>query len=245
MENKDTNIVNSAPAAPVAAPAAPTKNWFRRAGDSIANASKKSWAWIKSRDLSTTANVAVLLLTIVMLVVLIQVVQQNNQIINSAKSPAIAAAQATKQVAPRPARQIVSARVPASVSVDTATGTTAIVLPMKDVIKQIKQTKPVVGYAKPLTNREWLRQESSFRRTPARVSKLDSMSRVSGNLYVQNMNAYTLPCGTIVQGDLIVRNVKKLKFCGCFEVKGNIYLGRGVSFGPLPRDAKIGGQIIH
>lgn len=68
--------------------------------------------------------------------------------------------------------------------------------------------------------------------------------RVDGNLYIQNMNKYTIPCDAKINGHLFIRNVNKLKFCGKFTVNGNIYVNRESSFGPLPDGTKINGQII-
>ncbi len=68
--------------------------------------------------------------------------------------------------------------------------------------------------------------------------------KINGNLFVQNMRKYTLPCGTKINGHLFVRNVDKLRFCGAFTVNGNIYVNRQSSFGPLPSGARVRGQII-
>lgn len=67
---------------------------------------------------------------------------------------------------------------------------------------------------------------------------------VKGNLYLQNMRKYVLPCDVVVEGDLFLRNLNMLQFCGSFTVKGNIYVSPRSSFGPLPRTARLGGQII-
>lgn len=66
---------------------------------------------------------------------------------------------------------------------------------------------------------------------------------VDGNLYIQNMRKYTLPCNMKITGHLFVRNVERLKFCGAFTVKGNIYVNRQSSFGPIPRGSYVGGQV--
>lgn len=68
--------------------------------------------------------------------------------------------------------------------------------------------------------------------------------KINGNLIIQNMRKYTLPCGTKINGHLFIRNVTKLYFCGEFTVNGNIYVNRQSSFGPLPNGTKINGQII-
>lgn len=68
--------------------------------------------------------------------------------------------------------------------------------------------------------------------------------KVNGNLIIQNMRRYTLPCDAQINGHLFVRNVERLYFCGAFTVNGNIYVNRQSSFGALPKGTKISGQII-
>jgi hypothetical protein len=77
-----------------------------------------------------------------------------------------------------------------------------------------------------------------------RNTAISPMTTVNGNLYLQNLGAWTLPCGTRVNGHLFVRDVKWLKFCGCFDVRGNIYVSANSAFGAIPRDASLGGRII-
>lgn len=67
---------------------------------------------------------------------------------------------------------------------------------------------------------------------------------INGNLFIQNMRKYTLPCGAVINGNLFIRNVEKLRFCGEFTVTGNIYVNRQSSFGPIPGNARVGGQVI-
>ena len=68
--------------------------------------------------------------------------------------------------------------------------------------------------------------------------------KIDGNLFIQNMRKYTLPCDAKIRGNLFIRNVNKLSFCGKFTVQGNVYVNRYSSFGPIPRDAHIMGQVI-
>ena len=68
--------------------------------------------------------------------------------------------------------------------------------------------------------------------------------KVNGNLFIQNMRKYTLPCDAVINGNLFIRNVDHLKFCGTFTVTGNIYVNRQSAFGPIPCDARVGGQVI-
>ena len=67
---------------------------------------------------------------------------------------------------------------------------------------------------------------------------------INGNLFIQNVNKYTLPCGATINGNLFVRNVARLNFCGDFTVKGNVYVNRESSFGPIPSTAQIYGNVI-
>jgi hypothetical protein len=75
-------------------------------------------------------------------------------------------------------------------------------------------------------------------------TRMREMTTINGNLYLQNLQTYTLPCGTKINGNLYLRNVKMLKFCGCFKVAGDIYVSRESSFGPIPKNAILGGQVI-
>ena len=69
-------------------------------------------------------------------------------------------------------------------------------------------------------------------------------TKVNGNLIIQNLRKYTLPCDMKVNGHLFIRNVARLHFCGSFTVNGNIYVDSRSVFGPLPEGTKINGQII-
>lgn len=69
-------------------------------------------------------------------------------------------------------------------------------------------------------------------------------THVRGNVYIQNMRKYILPCGTHIDGDLFLRDMHLLQFCGEFTVTGNIYVSPRSSFGPIPQAARIGGQVI-
>ena len=68
--------------------------------------------------------------------------------------------------------------------------------------------------------------------------------KIRGNVYLQNMRKYTLPCGVRIEGNLFLRDVNMVQFCGDFTVTGNIYVSPKSSFGPIPRTARLGGQVI-
>ncbi len=73
---------------------------------------------------------------------------------------------------------------------------------------------------------------------------LESNTTINGNLYLQNMRKYTLPCDVKINGNLFLRDMGMLQFCGKFTVNGNIYVSPSSSFGPLPRNATIRGNVI-
>ena len=73
---------------------------------------------------------------------------------------------------------------------------------------------------------------------------LSNGAKIDGNLFIQNMHKYTMPCDVKINGHLFIRNVQKVNFCGKFKVNGNVYVNRESSFGPFPEGTKINGQII-
>ena len=73
---------------------------------------------------------------------------------------------------------------------------------------------------------------------------LNNGTEITGNLYLQNLRKYVLPCNIKITGNMFVRDVNMLQFCGDFEITGNIYVSPRSSFGPIPRGAHLGGQVI-
>jgi hypothetical protein len=73
---------------------------------------------------------------------------------------------------------------------------------------------------------------------------LNNGYEINGNLYLQNMRKYVLPCDIKITGNMFVRDVNMLQFCGKFEIAGNIYVTPTSSFGPIPPNAYVGGQVI-
>jgi hypothetical protein len=114
-------------------------------------------------------------------------------------------------------------------------------------IKVVGVKKPVVVTAASLPAKELPQQNLSgdvivdvYPDSPT----LSNGVNIDGNLFVQNMRKYTLPCDAKITGNLFIRNVNRLTFCGAFTVKGNIYVNRESSFGPIPSNARIGGQVM-
>ena len=73
---------------------------------------------------------------------------------------------------------------------------------------------------------------------------LKNNSQINGNLYLQNMRKYVLPCDIRINGNLFLRDVNMLQFCGDFVITGNIYVSPKSSFGPVPKTARLGGQVV-
>lgn len=67
---------------------------------------------------------------------------------------------------------------------------------------------------------------------------------INGNLFLQNMRKYILPCDIRVNGNVFIRDVNQVQFCGDFVITGNIYVSPRSSFGPVPGTARLGGQVI-
>lgn len=73
---------------------------------------------------------------------------------------------------------------------------------------------------------------------------LQNNTQVNGNLYLQNMRKYVLPCNIRINGNLFLRDVNMLQFCGDFVITGNIYVSPKSSFGPIPKTARLGGYVV-
>lgn len=73
---------------------------------------------------------------------------------------------------------------------------------------------------------------------------LQNGAHIRGDLYIQDLRKYTLPCDIVIDGNLYLRDVNMLNFCGDFTVRGNIYVSPRSSFGPVPSTARIGGNVI-
>lgn len=78
----------------------------------------------------------------------------------------------------------------------------------------------------------------------AAASMLQNGAQVHGNLYLQDMRKFTLPCNIHIDGNLFLRDVNMLQFCGDFVITGNIYVSPRSSFGPIPKTAHLGGHVI-
>ena len=76
------------------------------------------------------------------------------------------------------------------------------------------------------------------------ATMLSNGTEINGNLYLQNMRKYVLPCNIKITGSMFIRDVNMLQFCGDFDITGNIYVSPRSSFGPIPTNSRLGGQVI-
>lgn len=200
---------------------------------------RRLWAWICSLNVIGLINAALLVAIIVLFSMLII------DIVNTASRPKIVVAN-VPAIAVKPTKP--------QVTVTTANAPESVVAQAKN-----KQTLPIKR--DPVTRKYTGRTISVAERTKGRPAQkklmgdvfidrnpvspvLDQGAHIRGNLYLQDMHKYTLPCGVQIEGNLFLRDVGMLQFCGDFTVKGNIYVSRRSSFGPIPRTARVGGQII-
>ena len=196
------------------------------------------WNWLKSIDIIGMINLTLLVAIIVLFSSLIADVVCCNRCpkTNSNKSNIVAVSKKTDN------RKVVqrkfSKTLPAKVNAQTG---------IKPKIKTIGLKKPQIIRELSVPAHELPKQNLSgdvIIDVHPSAPTLQNGVYINGNLFIQNMNKYTLPCGATVNGNLFVRNVARLNFCGDFTVKGNIYVNRESSFGPMPNNARIYGNII-
>lgn len=203
----------------------------------IARIARRAWAWIRSIDLIGLVNLTLLIAIIVLFsMLIIDIIGCNKKsVVIVADAPAITV------VPEKPQITMTDQAAPATVRTERPT------LPLKRDVKTRKYVSRTITVA---------HQSSQRVNAPAQLNGdiiidrrggapvLTDGVQVNGNLYLQNMRKYTLPCGTVVRGNLFLRDVEMLQFCGDFTVTGNIYVSPRSSFGPIPRTARLGGQVI-
>lgn len=199
------------------------------------------WEWIRTIDMIGLVNLTLLIAIIVLFAMLII------DIVNCNKKPVVVVADTPAVMvtpAPRPqisvtddaAPRVVKPRQTLPLRRDPATRKF-----IDRPITVVKSGAPVVPCdARPARN---LQGDIIVDRTPGTPVLTDGV-HIHGNLFLQNMRKYTLPCGAVIHGNLFLRDVNMLQFCGDFTVTGNIYVSPRSSFGPIPRTARLGGQVI-
>ncbi|MCL1892396.1 MAG: hypothetical protein FWF97_03885 [Alphaproteobacteria bacterium] len=206
------------------------------------------WNWICSIEIGGLCNLAMLLLIIVLFSVLIgQVVSMNCE-----RRSAALPAEVPTVIVPTPAipdnvdvtEKSAAARPVAARDAEAEAQPAEqkrIVLPMKTGAESAKVKLPM---KKPGVPKVTVIDGDLIIDGDVIGERLCGLTQVNGNLILQNMRTFTLPCGIKVNGNLIVRGVRVLNFCGGFTVNGDIYVSADSSFGPIPRNARVRGQII-
>ncbi len=203
------------------------------------------WNWLKSIDIVGMVNLTLLVAIIVLFVSLIS----NFVCCKKLSQKVVANNVATTQIAKGANvsdRKVVKRKY---------TNASATVLPIKvnsetnirPQIRTIGVEKPEVVAELSIPAAELPQQVLSGDVIVERAPNSPILSngvKIDGNLFIQNMRKYTLPCDAKINGHLFIRNVQKLSFCGKFKVNGNVYVNRESSFGAFPEGAKINGQII-
>lgn len=212
-------------------------SWVKRVWNKISNWFKSFWNWLKGINLVALMNLALLSAIIVLFSMLILDItkQDNTRVV----------------VLPQSTKYTVASEFKAPTT-DTRRVKPRAVLPLRQNETKSKtigfvhivktRPAPIIIQNIPCQNNVLMSDTVINSRYTATVLK--NGTQVNGNLYIQDMRKYTLPCNVVVNGDLILRNTGILNFCGGFTVHGNIYVSPRSSFGPLPRDARIGGHVI-
>lgn len=195
----------------------------------IAKLSRRAWNWIAGLNIVALANVALLIAIIVLFSILIM------SILGCKKQTDIVVAQPVNVTQTVEVRNVVS---------------NPVVLPVAG--KKISQPVNVVPVKKSevqIAKRHIVKQNQQLMGDVIIDSRgagrmLESGMVVNGNLYLQDMHKYTLPCDIRVNGNVFLRDLGLLQFCGDFTITGNIYVSPRSSFGPIPRTARLGGRVI-
>jgi len=201
---------------------------------------RKVWNWISEINLIGLINTTLLIAIIVLFSMLILDITRYN----SQKTIVVA-----EPVQVVPQVQVLEESAPNIVKKQRPT------LPMRVDAKTNKRIEPavnVVPVSQPevkIAEKQTAKQDNNFWGdviidTRGAGAMLKNGAKVNGNLYLQNMRKYTLPCDIRINGNLFLRDVNMLQFCGDFVITGNIYVSPRSSFGPIPQTAKLGGYVV-
>jgi hypothetical protein len=195
----------------------------------IAQLCKWFWKWVCSLNFIGLLNIALLVSIIVLFSLLII------DIVGCCKPSVVVVSQPVPVVQRASTRNIVN-RQPVLPISQSKTSQPVNVVPVKQSEVKIAQ-------------RQIARQKNTLMGDVIIDSRgagtmLKTGAKVEGNLYLQNMHKYTLPCNVRVNGNLFLRDVGLLQFCGEFIVTGNIYVSPRSSFGPIPKKSHLGGYVV-
>jgi len=193
----------------------------------IARVARRIWAWICAIDMIGLINMTLLIAIIVLFSILII------DITMCGKCDHRTTSESTVVVDHRGADnvRVVSDRAPAEIRSSATLAARRITDRAGNTNKKCDAATPKAVYGDVIIERN-------------NATILQSGMQINGNLYLQHMRKYTLPCGVKINGNMFLRDLDLLRFCGEFTVTGNIYVSPRSSFGPIPRNARIGGHVI-
>ncbi len=204
----------------------------------IAQLFKWFWKWLCGINLIAMVNLALLVAIIVLFsMLIIDVVGCRKQVVIVAKpQPVPEQVVVTDAPAPRLVKQRPTLPIKVNAQTHKKEAPSVNIAPVKRAELQIAKKQTATK-----NNKFWGDVIVDSR---AAGAMLQSGAQVNGNLYLQNMRKYTLPCDIRVNGNLFLRDVNMLQFCGDFVVTGNIYVSPRSSFGPIPKTARVGGHVV-
>lgn len=197
---------------------------------------KRAWQWIRTIDLVGLVNVTLLVAIIVMFSVLIldilkfkkaQVIVVPAQTVESVSD---AYESPKRRITVRPQTQALPIKYDETGKMKT------------EPVKVVKTPAPTIKVAQDKSTKIMYGDIIIDNRGDAQILK--NGAHIQGNLYLQHMRKYTLPCDIRIDGNLFLRDLNMLHFCGDFTITGNIYVSPRSSFGPIPRTARLGGRVI-
>lgn len=197
---------------------------------------RRVWQWIRKIDLVGLVNVTLLVAIIVMFSILILDIlkfKKSQIIVVPAQTVEITAdnyVAPKRKISPRPKTNALPIKHDATGKMVT------------QPVHVVPTPKPIIKVAKDKATRVMYGDIIIDNRADSKI--LRDGAEIQGNLYLQNMRKYVLPCDIKIDGNLFLRDLNMLQFCGDFTITGNIYVSPRSSFGPIPRTARLGGRVI-
>lgn len=193
------------------------------------------WNWLCGINLVGLVNLTLLLAIIILFsMLIIDVIRCRNQVVVvSQQNPEqVVVTKETRTVKPRPVTLPMKVDAKTNKRIEESVNVVPVKRSEVEIVKKQTATK---------NNKFWGDVIVDSRASGA---MLQNKSQVNGNLYLQNMRKYVLPCDIEINGNLFLRDVNMLQFCGDFVVTGNIYVSPRSSFGPIPKTARVGGHVV-
>lgn len=205
----------------------------------IAKLCRRFWNWLCGINLVAMVNLALLVAIIVLFsMLIIDVVGCRKQVVIVAKPQPVEQVVVSESAAPRNVRPrpVLPIKAPANAQKNKNAVRSINVVPVKRAEAQIAKQQTAKR------NNKFMGDVIIDSRGAGAM--LQAGAQVNGNLYLQNMSKYTLPCDIRINGNLFLRDVNMLQFCGDFVITGNIYVSPRSSFGPIPKTARLGGHVV-